>query len=157
MKPAKFRLESVLQLYATREDQTRAELGRAVQARESAEATLTAARDSLAAHTEAYTQIRAGKGFSAASHARHWAALQQGQAACRAQEGNVAAALQVEAQARGVLLEARRKVESMRKLRERHVEEQRLEGLRQEEHVLADFFNANRARRLRAEPREARG
>ncbi len=157
MKPAKFRLESVLQLYVTREDQARAELGRAVQGRESAEGVLAAARESLAAHTEVYTEHRAGKGFSAASHARHWSALQQGQAACKAQEGRVAAARLVEEQARGILLEARRKGETMRKLRERHVEQQRLAGLRHEEHVLADFFNANRSRRLRTELQEARG
>ncbi len=157
MKPAKFRLESVLGLYAMREDQARAELGRAVQARETVADVLAAARAALDAHTRAYTEHRSSREFLAASHARHWSALQAGQAACKAQETRLAAALQVEAQARGVLLEARRKQETMLKLRARHLEQERLAGLRHEEHALADFFNANRARRQRAELLEARG
>ena len=156
MKPAKFRLESVLGLYAMREDQARAEVGRAVQIRESVAEALVAARAALDAHTQAYSEHRAGAGFSAASHARHWAALQDGQAACKAQEARLAAAQEIEAKARGVLIEARRKHEMMLKLRGRHLEQERLAGLRHEEHALADFFNANRARRLRAELLEAR-
>ena len=155
MNSAKFRLESVLGLYAMREDQARAELGRAIHARESVTAALAAARESLAAHTQAYTEHRAGPGFSAASHARHWAALQGGQAACHAQEIRLAAAQKVEAQAQTVFIEARRKHEMILKLRGRHREQERLAGLRHEEHVLADFFTANRARRLRSEPWEA--
>ena len=81
--------------------------------------------------------------------------MQHGQAACKAQETRIAAAKQVEGRARGVLLEARRKHETIRKLRTRHQEQQRLEELRVEEHALADFFNANRNRRLRAEALEA--
>lgn len=157
MKPTKFRLESVLGLYATREDQARAELGRTVQKRELAEDALAAAHAALDDHTEAYTQHRAGQGFSAASHARHWAALQEGQAACKALEVQLATAREVEAEARGVLIKTRRKHEVMLKLRARHMEQERLAGLRHEEVVLADFFNANRARRLRAELLEARG
>ncbi len=156
MKPSKFRLESVLGLYAMREDQARAEVGRAVQAREFAGEVLAAARASLDAHTQAYSEHRAGAGFSAASHARHWAALQDGHVACKAQEVHLAAAIQVEAKARGILIEARRKHEMMLKLRGRHLEQERLAGLRHEEHALADFFNANRARRLRVETLEAR-
>ncbi len=155
MKPAKFRLEAVLGLYAMREDQARAEMGRAVQARESVAAVLAAAQAALAAHIQAYTEHRTGPGFSAASHARHWAALQNAQAACSAHEVRLRAALQVEAQARGVLIEARRKHGMILKLRDRHLEQVRLAGLRHEEHALADFFNANRARRLRMESLEA--
>ena len=156
MKPAKFRLESVLQLCATREDQARAEMGRAVQAREHAAAVLEAARATLAMHTQSYVELRAASGFSAASHARYWSALQEGQTRCKELEVPLAAAQQVEAKARQVLIEARRKLETMRKLRARHQEQQRLEGLRFEEHALADFFNANRSRHLRAEATEAR-
>ena len=155
MKPAKFRLESVLQLYATREDQARAELGRAVQAREQAEAALFAAQAELEARTQAYAEHRASRGFSAETHAQHWAALQGGHAACKVQEARIVVAQQAEAKARAVLIEARRKHEIMRKLRARHAEHERLEGLRAEEHILADFFNANRHRQVGVEAREA--
>ncbi len=149
MKPAPFRLTSVQGLYANREDQARARYGEAVRAREFAAEALAAARADLDAHTDAYGEHRCTAGFAATSHARHWAALQEGQARCRAMQAKVAEAAQVEERMQAALVEARRSHESILKLRTRHDEEQRLAALRHEEHALGDFFNANLIRRAR--------
>ncbi len=150
MHPAKFRLASVLLLRANAEDQARTRLGDAVRAREFAQATLAAARTELEDNTDAYGEHRCTTGFAAASHARHWSALQEGQVRCRLLESKIVEARKVEAVAQAALVEARRAHEMVLKLRERHHEEQRLEGLRHDEHALADFFNANLIRRARA-------
>ena len=149
MKPAPFRLVSVLKLYASREDQARAHYGEAVRAREFAAEALAAAHTELDANTEAYGQHRDAPGFAAASHARHWLTLQEGQARCRSMLDKLNKARFAEAQAQAELVVARRAHESIIKLRERHEEQQRLEGLRHEEHTMGDIFNSNFVRRRR--------
>ena len=143
MKPAPFRLASVLKLYASREDQARARYGEAVRAREFAAEALAAAHAELNANTEAYGQHRDTAGFAAASHARHWLVLQEGQARCRTMLDQLNKARFAEAQVQAELVVARRAHESVIKLRERHDEQQRLEALRQDEHAMGDIFNAN--------------
>ena len=150
MKAVKFLLKSVLQLYAMQEENARADLGRAIHARESVGEMLAAARHELEAQTQAYCAQRT-RMFSARSLAECWDILQERQAACTALEQRLALAAEAEARVRGTLVGAWRRHHAMLELHGRHVEKQRLAQLRHDELALADAFQANHLRRQRRE------
>ena len=150
MKPVQFLLSSVLQLYAMQEENARADVGRAIQARESVDAMLAAARQEYETHTRNYG-ARCGGTFSARSLAEAWDILGEKQAVCTAQEQRFTLAAEAEARARGTLVEAWRRHHTMLELHGRHVEKQRRAELRHDELALADAFQANHARRQHRE------
>lgn len=151
MKRFRFSLERVLRLRGQETEQAKRELGKALAAEAAARAAAAEARTELAHRTdEAGQRERTGLTAYEFASLRTYVTFLQRQ--LEAAEVRLAAAVGETQRRRLALLGARRKERALEKLRERRLEQYRLESLRQEQKELDEYGGRQTLNSQAAEP-----